>query len=116
MEKPNFTPGPWKWEPDNWNGGYSGIVGPDGERILVPNCKNDGDDGAAWFEDFPTKPDANLIVAAPDMFEALSPLEELATQMAADAPEWDSDDSVKVYLTIEQLRRAVAALAKVRGE
>lgn len=54
--------------------------------------------------------------AAPDMYEALSPLEEFATQMAADAPEWDSTDSVKVYLTIGQLRCAVSALAKARGE
>lgn len=42
------TPGPWRWEKDRFNDGFSGLYSGD-EPVIVPQCRNDGDDGAAWF-------------------------------------------------------------------
>lgn len=67
----NHTPGPWQWVRNHFWDGYSGIVGPDNQEVLFPNTANDGDDGAAWFADFPSEADANLIIAAPDLLEAV---------------------------------------------
>ena len=66
-----FTPGPWRWLEDSWNGGYSGIVGPNDETVLAPSHCNDGDDGAAWFDEFPSEADRNLLAAAPDLLREL---------------------------------------------
>jgi hypothetical protein len=44
------TPGPWEWKENAWNGGYSGIIGKDDVEVLFPSHRNDGDDGAAWFD------------------------------------------------------------------
>ena len=66
------TPGPWTWVEDTIYGGYSGIVGPNGEEVLSANSANDGDEGHAWFEDFPSEADRALITAAPLMYEALT--------------------------------------------
>jgi hypothetical protein len=60
------TQGKWTWIKDKFHGGYSGIATEDGSEILYPNCANDGDEGAAWFEDFPTPEDAQFIVRAPE--------------------------------------------------
>ncbi len=66
-----FTKGPWSWIPDKWNGGLAGLVSESGQDVVVPQCRNDGDDGAAWFEEI-TPADAALIAAAPDLYLALS--------------------------------------------
>ena len=58
------TSGPWEWQVDKWHGGYTGLVGPGGLEVLYPNCQNAGDDGEAWFEDFPCDADRNFIAAA----------------------------------------------------
>ena len=71
MSKLEYTPGPWKWVGDDFWGGYSGIVGKYNAEVLFPDCSNDGDSGAAWFDDFPSEADGKLIVSAPDMYEAL---------------------------------------------
>ncbi len=60
------SPRPWEWVKDPFNGGYSGIVGKDGMEVLFPNHRNDGDDGDAWFEDFPTEADREFIAHARD--------------------------------------------------
>lgn len=65
------TPGPWTWTEDRCWGGYSGIVGPNNQEVFYPNTANNGDDGAAWFEDLPSEADRALIAAAPDLLEAL---------------------------------------------
>jgi hypothetical protein len=72
----DFTPGPWEWVEDRFWGGYSGIVGKDDTPVLYPDHSNDGDDGAAWFEEFPTEADRNLIISSPDMYEALKAIIE----------------------------------------
>jgi hypothetical protein len=59
------TPGPWDWSEDKWHGGYSGICGPvvNGAclEVLYPDHCNDGDDGAAWFEDSPSEADRKVL-------------------------------------------------------
>lgn len=72
------TPSPWHWEVDNWNGGYSGLYGQDRQNVCVPLCRNDGDDGASWFdpEYDPEQSDElqanmDLMEKAPELLEAL---------------------------------------------
>lgn len=75
-----YTPGPWEWQEDKWNGGYAGLHGPDGQSVLYPCHRNDGDTGDAWFDiddaDSLSPANARLIVAAPDLLEALRELLE----------------------------------------
>ena len=77
MTDAKFTPGPWAWHEDKWNGGWRGLYSGD-TPVLVPQSCNDGDDGAAWFatvddadEEGLTDADRALIAAAPAMYEAL---------------------------------------------
>lgn len=58
------TNGPWEWVENKYRGAYSSIVGKDGVEVLFPNHCNDGDDGDAWFEDFPSEEDAKFIAVA----------------------------------------------------
>ncbi len=60
------TPGKWMWTEDKLRCGYAGIAAEDGCDVLYPNCANDGDEGAAWFEDLPIPEDAQFIVRAPE--------------------------------------------------
>ena len=76
MADVKFTAGPWEWSEDRIWGGYSGLVGANGQEVLFPNTANDGDDGAAWFEDFPSAADAHLIAASPDLYRTGSELAE----------------------------------------
>ena len=66
------TQGKWVWLEDRFHGGYYGISSEDGSEILYPNCANDGDEGAAWFEDFPAPEDAEFIVRAPSDITTLT--------------------------------------------
>lgn len=86
MSESKHTSGPWEWVPDRFRGGYSGLVGPDGAEVLFPNHANDGDEGAAWFEDFPTAADARLIAAAPDLLAACKAASEVH-KLLLEAPE-----------------------------
>jgi len=65
------TPGKWEWNTDRYRGGYSGITGKDNAEVLFPNHCNDGDDGAAWFEDFPNDADRDFIAHAREDIPAL---------------------------------------------
>lgn len=58
------TPGPWGWQVDKRNGGYSGLSGKDDIEVLYPNHCNDGDDGSAWFDEFPNYADREFIAQA----------------------------------------------------
>lgn len=58
------TPGPWEWLEDTWNGGYKGIIGPNDREVLFPDHRNDGDDGDAWFDEFPSEADREFIIEA----------------------------------------------------
>ena len=59
------TPGEWMWTEHPTRCGYSGIAAEDTCEVLYPNAANDGDEGAAWFEDLPIPADAEFIVHAP---------------------------------------------------
>jgi hypothetical protein len=65
MTEPKFTPGPWKWE-QKGNGSWE-LISPSGPVHS---------DGSAAGEYDPTidvhGPDAHLIAASPDMYEALN--------------------------------------------
>lgn len=58
------TPGPWEWQENKWWGGHSGMTGKGGVSVLYPNHSNDGDDGAAWFDDWENDNDRIFIAAA----------------------------------------------------
>ena len=68
------TPTPWHWVEDKYHGGFKGIESCD-EIVLQPNCCNDGDEGAAWFEAYPSEEDMDFIIRAcnsyDEMLEAL---------------------------------------------
>ena len=75
----SYTKGPWHWSPDAFRDGYSALLDNNDDPVLYPQRENDGDDGAAWFgtdEDYYgetalTEANANLIAAAPELFELL---------------------------------------------
>lgn len=56
--------GPWEWVEDKFHGGYSGLVDAENKEVLFPNCCNDGDEGAAWFEDYVTPEVRHFITLA----------------------------------------------------
>jgi hypothetical protein len=64
------TPGPWVWHESPMWGGKSGLFNGDGDPVCVPSTSNDGDTGAAWFDDMLSEADARLMVASPDLLEA----------------------------------------------
>ena len=105
------TAGPWEWVEDRANGGFSGLVGPDGSEVLFPNTRNEGDTGAAWFEDFPSEANARLIASAPDLVLALAEIAAKAT-LAADACDNEGRASGFRILAAD----ARAAIAKATGE
>jgi hypothetical protein len=51
-----------------------------------------------------------------ELVEALDFLSAHARDRVSDAPEWRDDDTVQIVVTIGDLRRARAALAKAEGE
>ena len=111
MTDAKFTPGPWAWHEDKWNGGWKGLYSGD-TPVLVPQSCNDGDDGAAWFatvddadEEGLTDADRALIEAAPKLYRQL---ESLLLMVARQTDFNDDDDG-------EQIQRCGAALAEARG-
>ncbi len=73
MSEIKHTPGPWYWGEDMFHGGYTGLFRDCGDDldtdVAYPQCENDGDTGAAWFDEI-TDADRHLIAAAPDLLEA----------------------------------------------
>lgn len=102
MTDTKFTPGPWAWDGDILTAGKS-------RRHLLymeeaPGLRNEA---AA---------NAHLISAAPELYEASAPFDELATQRAVHSPEWRDSDTITVVVSIRALRAIKAARAKARGE
>jgi len=115
MGEVKHTPGPWDWVEDRANGGFSGLVGPDGLEVLFPNTRNEGDTGAAWFEDFPSEANARLIAASPDLLEALKAA-QTALAMIVSPLSIEATTTLDAYthaLNAEQAARA--AIAKATG-
>lgn len=59
---------------------------------------------------------AHLMTAAPELYEATEPFDAWFAHHIADAPEWNENDTVKVHISIGELRAIKAARAKARGE
>ena len=107
MSEAKHTPGPWEvvvpadglWPPRVFSG--SKFIG------MVNNSDDTQEQRVA---------DARLIAAAPDLLEALEPFDDAARDRAADASEWKDGDTVAVWVTIGDLRKARAAIARAKGE
>jgi len=112
-----FTPGSWHWREDKWNGGWSGLYSDDDTTVLVPQSRNDGDDGDAWFatvddadEEGLADADRDLIAAAPDLYEALEIILADYWELSESV---DNEAQMYAETVIDQSR---AALAKARGK
>ena len=113
MSDTRWTPGPWEWLEDRFNGGFSGLFAND-EPVLYPQRRNDGDEGDAWFgtdEDYYgettlKEPDAHLIAAAPDLYEALTQCLALAEL------QYGNMDDIASHV----FGKCHTALAKARGK
>ena len=108
----SHTPGPWEWIKDTFHGGYSGLIAPGASYasdvpVILPNHCNDGDSGDAWFEDYPSEADRNLIAGAPDLLAAC----EMALKVGISYP---LDTPSRIDSHTEQILRA--AIAKAKGE
>lgn len=90
------TPGPWIADEDGW------IKGGDGEVIEYAGC---GSHEAYWNK----QEDKALVLAAPDLLEALEQLIEFLEPMRFDRK---SDDNRAIALEVA----ARAAIARARGE
>ncbi len=74
----DHTPAPWHWIKDEWWGGHAALVDENDNTVLAPDTANDGDFGAAWFEEYPTKADRLLIQSSPELFETMEEIRDLA--------------------------------------
>lgn len=95
-EKQMFSKGPWKWGYE-LSGDKIGISDGEGMDIIYVNHSE--------CVVIPREKDAHLIVAAPDLYEALS---DIVSSLAI-------HDLGPIYLT-KEIIIASAALAKARGE
>ncbi|WP_064746780.1 hypothetical protein [Lysobacter antibioticus] len=111
MTAPKFTPGPWVVDE------YEGAQSASGELIMW--FGGYGDAGCIVKD-----ADRALIAAAPELYEALAPFAEfervrnaMGGNTAKDGVLWAVNSSAgSAEITAEDLRRAIAALAKARGE
>ena len=104
-----FTPGPWEWR-----GYYLQEVGYD-NPYATPNGGPIWDDGSAGgeYSGFDTdSPNAHLIAAAPDLYEACQVVKDylVALESAADGMFSDDEFSVKARQITEIRRRYHAPL------
>lgn len=70
-----LVPGKWTWVEHAFHDGLAGLYGPNDEEIIVPQCRNEGDDGSAWFEEI-TEPHKALTEDAPALLNRCLELEE----------------------------------------
>lgn len=146
MPEPKFTPGPWRWEVNldskrvelaggtprydvdvlqfvRW--GMSGAAPQFREDVDRMNIMHRADELAVpvkgrehhanWFRTI-AHPDAHLIAAAPDLYEALSSVEWQIINTYPDICEMDESHDDGIMLSVKDMRAVLAALAKARGE
>jgi hypothetical protein len=123
-----FTPGPWKWQGEDYRGdwGWMLLVGPNGEGIAC----GEGKDGpyehlrshmaieakycqTGWSSDDESAPclhvrqaDAQLIAAAPDLYDALDGLMQWVDESSL-------EQNIPLPLAFDDY---LAILAKARGD
>jgi len=94
------TKGPWKFK--EYEYGYSGLEGGDGEYIFYPDGYNDGDRPITWLGEEMTEVNRVMIENAPDdirdllaeverLRERAVKLEGLLSEALDDAPGWILD-------------------------
>lgn len=80
------TPGPLYWSEDRFRGGYSGLFDSNDQPVLYPQCANDGDSGAAWFNTDGDAGEQTLTEANAELFKnAPALLAEVIERRARDA-------------------------------
>ena len=92
MPEPEYTPGPWNllYEPPKWIGMYHEFrISVEEGRDIIANV-------------FGSLTNARLIVAAPDLLEALEAIVA------------DGDNSLEI-IKVASWKRAIAAIAKAKG-
>ena len=117
MTETKFTPGPWVVGPFDMIWPASDVELRDGkwrEKVAEPRIIASASKGNLLpHED---KANAHLIAAAPDLYEASEPFDDLATLRVVHSPEWRDSDTITVIVSIGALRDIKAARAKARGE
>ena len=104
MSKPEFTPGPWEWNPNEL---YQMEIPY--ETILEKGCSGGYDSCGGYIQWGPNeKANANLIASAPDMYEALSE----AISIFEILHPMNSEEPCLIY---DAWRKAKQALAKAGG-
>lgn len=97
MSETNFTPGPWTLATScSWRR----IIGPEDEPVVMPTIQRSDNHPDLSIREA----DANLILAAPEMYEALVPF----ANFACDLEKGEICDCFNC--------KAREALAKARGE
>ena len=107
MNGAKFTPGPWTfdWEDDNRT--WAIVKSPTGKIVANVNTESGPDIAPLVSDKMPAQANAQLISAAPDLFEAL--------KKAIDALE-RADDSFGVPGLHGIINEADAAIRKAEGE
>ena len=110
MTETKFTPGPWELV------SLSGYGNPFSVRMPYIADTAKPDQTHYGIQSIRRREDANLVVAAPDLFEATTPFEVIAMDRAVYSPEWRNQDCITMVISIGELRAIKAARAKARGE
>jgi len=105
----SFTPGPWKAEEGSIHHAGQIVITADhaGMTSNTPLARLAPFDDAVW-------PDARLIAAAPDLYEALKGIEDFAQEMVGDiAADAQAGDSYGIA-QLERWSKVAAALSRVQ--
>lgn len=120
MSEPKHTKGPWRAIEINWE--RSLVVDEDAARIALVYIRDEADEETQNKFEAIKNADANLIAAAPDMYEALKEVikiysfkEMVRTDKTINSPR-DDPDRGKIFFTYNDLSKARNALRKARGE
>lgn len=104
-----FTPGPWHYS------GCGEVINRE-EREFVCNTKWEGPNGTQFIRNARWDANANLIAAAPDLYQALAVAEELRSHKEACPYPYGRGCDRCAELTTLSVNLRISALAKARGE
>src|SRR3982750_1254786 len=106
-----YTPGPWEAGRSDMKSEINSCFGKwvyAGDRFIAGATSQDIE---SWDE---VMANAHLIAAAPEMYEALLPAINLLANIEYVHP--NIDDSADIHISVKNLRRMVAAIAKAEGK